>query len=305
MGANNSIHLGIGNASWDELLGRYYQDFSPAITHFDSNALGGIDDDGIPYYGKGDDKTYSIVYIIQYALIHHELLQQKLHVEKNKEIIIKCLNWLDKKMEPFKDSVVWRSERNIQYDIPAGWISAMDQGQAISLYLRAYQLLGNEKYKETAEKAFAFFKYDYKDGGSKRTDENGCVWLEEYPTEKPSYVLNGFIYAMFGALDLYRVTKNTEALLLWNSCVNTLDTNLHKYDVWYWSVYDQLKKQLVSYYYQKNVHIPLMEIMYELTGNQKFNFYANKWKKNLNSPFHRLVTKLMYRVQPRLKKMMK
>ena len=48
------------------------------------------------------------------------------------------------------------------------------------------------------------------------------------------------------------------------------------------------REELVSYYYQKNVHTPLMEIMYQLTGKEVFQFYAQKWMKNLNNPFHNL-----------------
>ena len=110
---------------------------------------------------------------------------------------------------------------------------------------------------------------------------------------------------MFGILDYHRVTNSLAAKKLWDSCLKTLENNLKKYDVWYWSIYDQLKKQLVSYYYQKNVHIPLMEIMFELTKNNLFAKYANKWKKNLNNPFHRLVVKIMYRIQPRVNKLFK
>ena len=107
---------------------------------------------------------------------------------------------------------------------------------------------------------------------------------------------------MLGILDFYRVTKREDVKSVWDSCVNTLVVNMSKYDVWYWSVYDQLKQELVSYYYQKNVHLPLMQIMFGLTNNHLFEDYAIKWEKNLNSSSHRLITKVMYRVQPKMKK---
>jgi len=107
---------------------------------------------------------------------------------------------------------------------------------------------------------------------------------------------------MLGLYDLYRVTGRQDVKADWDNCVHTLCVNLKKYDVWYWSVYDQLKVELVSYYYQKNVHTPLMEIMFGLTGKDLFNFYAKKWKRNLNNPIHRFITKIMYRIRPRIKK---
>ena len=115
-------------------------------------------------------------------------------------------------------------------------------------------------------------------------------------------MLNGFIYAAFGILDLYRVTKSKEAKAMFDACVKTLEGNLHKYDLWYWSVYDQGKEQLVSYYYLKNVHIPLMDILFKLTKKKIFEKYNQKWQRQLDSKTLYFITKIMYRLQPRLKK---
>jgi hypothetical protein len=302
MAVNEKLHLGVGNISHEAKLGSYYQDFAPAIYHFEHNSFGEFDENGIPYLYIPEGRTYSIVYVIQYGLINHDLMLQGNDAENRKRIVRICLDWLEENSEDFEDSTVWRNHSDEQYDLQEGWISAMYQGQAISLFLRAYQLFGLEKYLHIAEKTFEFFKYDYSEGGVRRVDTDGYIWFEEYPTPIPSLVLNGYIYTMFGFYDLYRVTENKEAKNLFNEGVRTLENNLQKYDVWYWSLYDQLKEQLVSYYYQKNVHIPLMEIMYQLTGRKIFERYAEKWTKNLNNPFHKLIVKIMYRVQPRVKK---
>ncbi|GAB5418341.1 MAG: hypothetical protein Crog4KO_15550 [Crocinitomicaceae bacterium] len=305
MKVNNDIHLGCGHISLEKELGGYYQDFREAIYHFDNNSLGRFDDKGIPYLVEKDRDVYSIVYVIQYALIQHEFLMHEGTSEERIDTIKNCISWLDEQSEPFKDAIVWRSAKNIQYNLPDGWISSMYMGQAISLYLRAYQLFGDTKYLETAEKAFNFFQYDYSEGGVKRIDENGNLWLEEYPTDPASYVLNGFAYTFFGILDLYRVTGSTEAKKMYDSCIQTLENNIHKYHRWYWSVYDQKKEQLVSFYYQKNVHIPLMEILYKLTKKPIFERYYKKWERQLSSSFNRFIVQVMYRVQPRLKRLRK
>ena len=211
------------------------------------------------------------------------------------------MHWLDKKAEYFRDTIVGRCERNIQYDLDKGWVSGMYQGQAISLYLRAFQLFKRKEYLEKAKTIFNFFKYPVTEGGALRLDDENNTWFEEYPTKEPSYVLNGFIYAPFGILDFFRVTASKEANSLFQKCMSTVSSNLWRYDKWYWSVYDQSKRQLVSYYYQKNVHIPLMEILFKLTGEGAFEFYARKWRKQLNNPFYRGLVQIMYRIQPRIK----
>ncbi len=302
-GIDNNLTLGLGNISFEKELGMYYQDISPSIVHITRGVFANLDEDGIPYRVDGDKKKYYPVVIIQYGLMCYDLMLKGENTKKNKNIIKLCINHLEKTKGSLKDSIVWTSESRKQYNLKDGWVSGMTQGQAISLYLRAYQLFENNEYLETAKKIYNSFKYDFDDGGFKRTDEYGCTWYEEYPTSKPSYVLNGFIYAMFGILDLYRVTQEEKVKSNWDNCVNTLIKNIYKYDTWYWSIYDQAKQQLVSYYYQKNVHIPLMQIMYGLTGNNIFDKYAIKWQKNLNNPIHRTITKIMYRIQPRIKKL--
>lgn len=302
-GVNNNIKLGIGTISFDKKLNGYYQDVSASLTHIEDGIFADLDENGIPYCIEGENKNYYIVTIIQYALICYEFIVKEIDVKNNRNKFMQCINWLENKKERFQDSYVYRSDENNHYRLSSGWVSGMYQGQAISLYLRAYQLTGDNSYLSTAEMIFNSFKYDYSEGGFKRIDEKGFLWFEEYPTVKPSYVLNGFIYSMFGLLDLYRVTGNIDAKETWEECVKTVENNLYKYDVWYWSVYDQLKKELVSYYYQKNVHIPLMQILHGLTGKKIFSYYAVKWEKNLNSSFNNIITKIMYRIRPRILKL--
>lgn len=302
-GVDNNIKLGVGVISFNTKLEGYYQDVAASLTHIEGGIFANFDDNGIPYCIEGDIKKYYIVTIIQYALICYEFIVKEQYVDGYKKKFLKCIAWLENKKEIFKDSYVFMSEENNHYGLKKGWVSGMYQGQAISLYLRAYQLTGDYSYLSTAEGIFNSFKYDYADGGFKRIDDKGYLWFEEYPTAKPSYVLNGFVYAMFGLLDLYRVTGNIDAKVMWDECVRTVENNLYKYDVWYWSIYDQLKKELVSYYYQKNVHIPLMQILHGLTGKEIFSYYAVKWEKNLNSTFNKIITKIMYRIRPRILKL--
>lgn len=303
MGVNNNITLDVGNVSFDSKLGAYYQDFTSAIYHIKNDSMGKFDTRGIPYLIEGNREYYSVVYIIQYGLILHDLVLKGVNIQENKTILSKLIDWLIENSEDYKDSIVWRSEENTHYHLEKGWISAMYQGQAISFFLRMSQLFNEPKYIPFSEKIYAYFKYDYSEGGVKRVDSDGYIWLEEYPTNPPSYVLNGFIYSIMGVLDLHRVTGNKDAKLLYESCISTVKNNIHKYDLTYWTRYDQLKQELVSYYYQKNVHIPLVRILFLLTNDKIFQTLDEKWTKQLNSKYIYFFVKIMYRIQPRIKKL--
>ena len=122
-----------------------------------------------------------------------------------------------------------------------GWYSAMAQGHAMSLLIRAYLRTGNNKYKKSAVKATQLFKVPSKDGGILARFMDKYDWYEEYPTVPSSYVLNGFIYALIGLYDLKTVCTGNDgehASQLYNSGIQTLRAMLPLYDTGSGSVYD-------------------------------------------------------------------
>ncbi|MDY0341353.1 MAG: D-glucuronyl C5-epimerase family protein, partial [Coriobacteriia bacterium] len=97
-----------------------------------------------------------------------------------------------------------------EFDLPsralkAPWLSAMAQGEGMSVLVRAYYETDDERYLEAAELALRPLRLPIADGGLMHTDETG-VWLEEYPTDPPAHVLNGAIFTVFGLRDLVRAT---------------------------------------------------------------------------------------------------
>ena len=134
MAVDNNIELGVGNCSKDNILGPYYQNFKSAIVHFEQNSLGNFDENGIPFLVESDRNYYSVVYVIQYALIQLEHIYVKDDVANREKIITNCLEWILNNAEEFNGSLVWRSESNHHYHLEKGWISSMYQGQAISLF---------------------------------------------------------------------------------------------------------------------------------------------------------------------------
>ena len=180
----------------------------------------------------------------------------------------------------------------------------MYQGQIISLFLRYGQFTNEiEKYTAISMKIFNYFYIPYEKGGVARYDKEGNFWLEEYPSPTPSFVLNGFVYTLFGIIDLYRVSNDEKVKKMMDDCLSTLKNSIHKYDAGYWAIYDQFLQERATKYYHKNIHIPLLEILYELTKEPLFLKYKNKWEWQLNSAFCNSFVKLMYRVQPRLRRL--
>ncbi len=71
----------------------------------------------------------------------------------------------------------------------------MAQGLAISCLVRAFRLFNDARYYEAALKAIEPYKKDYGEGGV-ACQHDGNLYFEEYPSNRNSRVLNGFIFAI-------------------------------------------------------------------------------------------------------------
>jgi heparosan-N-sulfate-glucuronate 5-epimerase len=128
-------------------------------------------------------------------------------------------------------------------DLPRGWLSAMGQGHGISLLSRAfYHSGGNKKYLKAAVNALKPFKTASALGGVLAKFMGLLNFYEEYPTNPPSFVLNGFIYSLLGLYDLHQVAPKTkggkEAQVLFKEGMESLKKMLLLFDTGSGSVYD-------------------------------------------------------------------
>lgn len=172
---------------------------------------------------------------------------------------------------------------NVSATLPAPWVSAMGQGQAISFLCRYAILTSNEKYFEIAERALEPF--------NKTVDQCGVVayiggfpMYEEYPSIPPSFTLNGFVYALFGLYDLSILHNSSQAKELFDKGMKTLeyvlplydDSKLTYYDLGYLTARTRKPRQNSKYHL---LHIKLMKSLYTITKSEIVRFYADKWER--------------------------
>ncbi|MFA4874816.1 MAG: D-glucuronyl C5-epimerase family protein [bacterium] len=174
--------------------------------------------------------------------------------------------------------------------LQAPWRSALAQGQAISVLIRAYQLTRDGRYADAAHSGYNSFRYPVgKHEGGVVLEQDGYQWLEEYIVEPANHVLNGFVWALWGVRDYAVAFNDPHARALWESCQRTLQTHLPRYDLGFWTAYDwphgsdaSLPVMPASIYYQK-LHAVQMEACYNLTGDPIFREYGKLWNGYLNS----------------------
>ena len=134
--------------------------------------------------------------------------------------------------------------RRINKQIPElapGWYSAMAQGQAMSLLVRAYVRTHNSKYLDSALRATKLFRVSSAEGGVRAKFADKFTWYEEYPTQPSSFVLNGFIYSLLGLYDLKTIapaTSASEAQSLFTDGMTSLVALLPLFDTGSGSTYD-------------------------------------------------------------------
>ena len=114
----------------------------------------------------------------------------------------------------------------------------MAQGEGASLLVRIGDLTGEERYAEA--RAAALWSRcgcpSPREGCAAELD--GGFLPEEYPTNPPSHVLNGAIFALWGCRDVAIALDDSDAAALYEEGIDTLAANLHRFDTGYWSLYD-------------------------------------------------------------------
>jgi peptidoglycan/xylan/chitin deacetylase (PgdA/CDA1 family) len=123
------------------------------------------------------------------------------------------------------------------YVLPAGWISAMAQGEVASLLVRLHGVFGEDRFAEAALRGLKPLRVPSSAGGALAMLHGG-PFFEEYPTTPPSFVLNGGIFALWGAYDVSLALGDEDARQDYAGVADVLARNIDRWDTGYWSLYD-------------------------------------------------------------------
>jgi hypothetical protein len=275
------------NAS-DTSLGEYYMLFAEKADY-----VGHYDVAGIPmldYHGQ-IGLQYNPIAIAQWGLGNYNQFRRGKNQERKSKFLM-AANWLCAHLERNSSGVwVWNHNFNWEYRtlLRAPWYSSLAQGQGISLLVRAHAVTGAGEYLEAAERTFVSFQKPIDEGGVTFADERGDLWFEEYIVSPPTHILNGFIWAAWGVHDYFLATHEAAAEQLFAKAVQTLRTNLDRYDLGFWSLYEQSGTRLpmVASPFYHRLHVVQLRVMHRLTGDNFFAQYADRWEGYARSPSKR------------------
>ncbi len=196
-----------------------------------------------------------------------------------RQLFLNCANWLlDNRVVHNNYAVLEYAFDWPKYGMTSPWRSAMAQGQAIQVLIRAYGLTGDAKYRDAAEDLLnSFFVEVDKGGVTYKTSTRGW-WYEEYADEgaQESRVLNGMMFALLGIYEYYEYTEDREAKYLFDQGIVALRTSLRDYDGKGCSYYDIFGNPAQADYHA--IHVRLLDRLYDITGEETFRQYRDRWR---------------------------
>jgi heparosan-N-sulfate-glucuronate 5-epimerase len=261
-----------------EKLGEYYMLFAEKADY-----PGARDAQGIPmldYHGQ-IGLQYNPIAIAQYGLGNYNLYRRNGDPARRQKFFLSA-DWLVDRLETNAHGLaVWNHHFNWEYrdTLKAPWYSGLAQGQGISVLVRAHVESGDVRYLVAAQHALACFYHPMAEGGVAFTDDRGDIWFEEYIVSPPTHILNGFIWASWGIYDYFLATRDRAVQDLFSRAVQTLVRNLDRYDLGFWSLYEQSGTRLpmVASAFYHQLHIVQLRVMHRLTGEEKFTRIADRW----------------------------
>lgn len=180
----------------------------------------GLDSQGVRVYDYGGaiGVQYNPVTIAEYALsLSHNLMDASYQTA-----FLAQVDWFQKNGKRDKRGLVWE----YHFDWPvndqkAPWISAMAQGEIISVFTRAYKFTGDPAYLATAKEALNVFEIDEQQGGVKKVINNNLIVYDEYPKSR-FVVLDGWLMALAGVCEFYLAAHDPQAKQILDNGLNSL-----------------------------------------------------------------------------------
>jgi heparosan-N-sulfate-glucuronate 5-epimerase len=179
------------------------------------------------------------------------------------------------------------------------WVSGIAQGEAASLLVRVHRETTEEPFAKAARRALAPMAIPSSAGGVQAFLDGGPL-PEEYPTDPPSHVLNGAIFALWGYHDVAKGLDDRDAAEGFEAGVDTLARSIERWDTGYWSRYDLYPHRVVnvaSWGYHA-LHVNQLRAMNLIAPRPEFGAAIDRFERYSTSRINRgrvLLKKVVFR----------
>lgn len=187
------------------------------------------------------------------------------------------------------------SRQHRQTTLPDGWVSAMAQGNALSVFARALRLKNDERYRRAGDLAFANLMTPVEQGGARTSlatlDPSLAryIFFPEYPAQPIDYTLNGYMYALLGVYDWSSTesASRARAAEAFGQGMRTLEKLLPLHDVQGYSTYDLAHLVLkVPPYVAPDylgIHVHLLHALNSVAPSPVLQRYERQWAAKIDA----------------------
>jgi heparosan-N-sulfate-glucuronate 5-epimerase len=204
-------------------------------------------------------------------------------------LVIGAVEWLEGSVDA-QGMLAYRFPMPHTFPLDAPWYSSLAQGEAVSLLVRAAEVLNRAQLLELADRLAEPLLQP--ESPLLVMTAEGPV-LQEYPTDPPAHVLNGWITSLFGLYDLAHSKRDSSASVrraaaAFDAGTKALAARLRLYRTPLgWSRYDLYPHPLpntasVAYH---RLHIAQLRALHSLASLDAFVETADDWERSLANPF--------------------
>ncbi len=244
-----------------------------------TNWTGRLDHSGLPLSKLSSGKVIHFpILLCQKALGHWDLWLLTSEAE-HRQAFLKIADWLVTTQHASGGWDTWS-----QMGQPDQFrYSAMTQGEALSVLVRANALQAHVSYPAACHKAVALMQHDVETGGV-CSHEDGDVFLEEFPSAKRDTVLNGWIFALFGVYDYLLQFADEQVGRFYSRCTASLVRHLPDFDAGYWSFYSSGTRRLASPFYHR-LHLSQLEALERICADPLLGKVRERWASQERNRF--------------------
>lgn len=174
----------------------------------------------------------------------------------------------------------------------SGRLCAMNQGEAMSVLVRAWKATGVTRYLDAASACLGPFLRSVDDRGVVgEFGEGRSPWYEESVSRPLRHILNGMVYAVWGLRDLAVATSDTSVSKLADRGVRSVRDEVWRFDLGWWSRYwvpDLGAVEYIASVMYQALHVAQLRALGRQYHDSGLVERANRFRKQVASPLGRL-----------------
>lgn len=160
---------------------------------------------------------------------------------KYRDRFLNQIEWLRRNAIPHgENAAAYEYKFEWSHGLKPGWRSGLAQGQAISALIRYFYETKDTSVLPLIKRLKNYMLLPIEKGGVSAKSPEGLLWIEEFPTQPVSFVLNGFISSTFGLYEYVKLfPKDSLAAAQYQEAIASIKAAIPHYDAGDWTYLDR------------------------------------------------------------------